>query len=61
DFIVQHDGARQVVRPPGYGGGQGTLSPDRQSLIYQRSETARLTVLNLQSGQIEGELSSLEF
>jgi hypothetical protein len=61
DFVVQHDGKRQVVRPPGYGGRQMTLSPDRTSLIYQRSETARLTILNLKSGQITGELSPLEF
>jgi hypothetical protein len=61
DFVVQHDGKRQVVRPPGYGGQQMTLSPDRTSLIYQRSETARLTVLNLKSGQVTGELSQLEF
>jgi hypothetical protein len=61
DFIALHDGAKQVVRPPGYGGGELTLSPDRESLIYQRSETARLTVLNLKSGKVEGELSPLEF
>ncbi len=61
DFVVLHDGQRQVVRPPGYGGRQMTLSPDRASLIYQRSETARLTVLDLKSGQITGELSPLEF
>lgn len=61
DFVVQHDGKRQVVRPPGYGGRQMTLSPDHTSLIYQRSETARLTVLDLKSGQITGELSPLEF
>lgn len=61
DFVVLHDGQRQVIRPPGYGGRQMTLSPDRKSLIYQRSETARLTVLDLKSGQIIGELSPLEF
>jgi hypothetical protein len=61
DFVIQHDGKRQVVRPPGYGGLQMTLSPDRTALIYQRSETARLTVLNLKSGQITGELSPLDF
>jgi hypothetical protein len=61
DFVVQHDGKRQVVRPPGYGGRQMTLSPDHTSLIYQRSETAKLTVLDLKSGQITGELSPLEF
>lgn len=61
DFVVLHDGQRQVVRPPGYGGRQMTLSPDRTSLIYQRSETARLTVLDLKSGQIAGELSPREF
>ena len=61
DFVVQHDGKRQVVRPPGYGGGEMTLSPDHSSLIYQRSETARLTVLDLKSGQVTGELSPLEF
>ena len=61
DFVVQHDGQRRVVRPPGYGGQQMTLSPDRTALIYQRSETARLTVLDLKSGQITGELSPLEF
>jgi hypothetical protein len=61
DFVVLHDGQRQTVRPPGYGGRQMTLSPDRTSLIYQRSETARLTVLDLKSGQISGELSPLEF
>jgi hypothetical protein len=61
DFVIQHDGQRRVVRPPGYGGQQMTLSPDRTALIYQRSETARLTVLDLKSGQITGELSPLEF
>jgi hypothetical protein len=61
DFIVLHDSQKHVVRPPGYGGGEMTLSPDRESLIYQRSETARLTVLNLASGQIEGELSPIQF
>jgi hypothetical protein len=61
DFVVKHDGQRQILRPPGYGGRQMTLSPDRQSLIYQRSETARLTVLDLKSGQVTGELSPLEF
>lgn len=61
DFVVLHDGQRQVIRPPGYGGRQMTLSPDRESLIYQRSETARLTVLDLKSRQIVGELSQLEF
>lgn len=61
DFVIQHDGQRQVVRPPGYGGRQMTLSPGHTSLIYQRSETARLTVLDLKSGQITGELSPLEF
>jgi hypothetical protein len=61
DFVVLHDGQRQVVRPPGYGGSQMTLSPDHKSLVYQRSETARLTVLDLRSGQITGELSPLEF
>ena len=59
-IVVQHDGKRQVVRPPGDGGRQMTLSPDRTSLIYQRSETARLTVLDLKSGQVTGELSPLE-
>lgn len=38
-----------------------TLSPDRTSLIYQRGETATLTVLDLKSGQITSELSPLEF
>jgi hypothetical protein len=61
DFIVLHEGTKQVVRPPGYGGGEMTLSLDRQSLVYQRSETARLTVLDLKSGAIKGELSPLEF
>ncbi len=61
DFVVLHDARRQVVRPPGYGGRQMTLSPDRKSLIYQRSETARLTVLDLASGEVVGELSSIEF
>jgi hypothetical protein len=61
DFVVQHDGQRNVVRPPGHGGRQMTLSPDHTSLIYQRSETARLTILDLKSGQITGELSPLEF
>ena len=61
DFIVMHDGLRQVVRPPGYGGRAMTLSPDRGSVIYQRSETARLTKLDLNSGVLEGELSPLEF
>lgn len=61
DFVVLNGGQRQVVRPQGYGGRQMTLSPDRQSLIYQRTETARLTVLDLKSGQIGIELSSREF
>jgi len=61
DFVVLHHGQRQVIRPPGYGGGEMTLSPDHRLLIYQRTETARLTVLNLKSGQVEGELSPLEF
>jgi hypothetical protein len=61
DFVVLLDGQRQVVRPPGYGGRQMTLSPDRTSLIYQRSETTKLTVLDLKSGQVTGELSPLEF
>lgn len=61
DFVIQHDLQRQVIRPPGYGGRQMTLSPDRASLIYQRSETARLTILDLKSGQVTGELSPLEF
>jgi hypothetical protein len=61
DFIVLHDGIKQVVRPPGYGGREMTLSPDRSSVIYQRSETARLTMLDVKSGTIEGELSQLEF
>jgi hypothetical protein len=60
DFVVLHDGRRQVVRPPGYGGGQMTLTPDHAKLVYQRSETARLTVLDLKSGQIDGELSAVE-
>lgn len=60
DFVVLHDGERQVVRPPGNGGRQMTLSPDRESLMYQRSETARLTILDLKSGQVTGELSPLE-
>jgi hypothetical protein len=61
DFVVLHDSHRQVVRPPEFGGRQMTLSPDHRSLIYQRTETARLTVLNLESGQVGGELSPLEF
>jgi len=61
DFVVLHGGQRQVVRPPGYGGRQITLSPDHESLLYQRSETARLTVLNLKSGQVGRELSAIEF
>jgi hypothetical protein len=61
DFVVLHAGQKQVVRPPGYGGREMTLSPDRESLIYQRSETARLTVLNLKSGKIDRELSPIEF
>jgi hypothetical protein len=60
DFVIQHGGQRQVVRPAGYGGRQMTLGPDRTALIYQRSETARLTVLDLKSGQVTGELSPLE-
>lgn len=31
-----------------------------ESLIYQRTETARLTVLELKSGQLRAELSQLE-
>ena len=60
DFVVLHAGERKVVRPPGYGGRQMSLSPDRESLIYQRTETARLTVLDLKTGQLGVELSQLE-
>jgi hypothetical protein len=37
-----------------------TLSSDHESLIYQRSEMARLTLLNLRSGQVTAELSPME-
>jgi hypothetical protein len=29
-------------------------------LIYQRTETARLTLLNLKTGEVDGELSKME-
>lgn len=46
---------------PGYGGRSPTLTPARDAVVYQRSETSRLTLLDLESGQVVGDLDSGEY
>lgn len=60
-IVVRHEGREFRMALPGYGGRVPTLTPDHQMAIYQRSETARLTVVGVPSGTILGELDAREF
>lgn len=46
---------------PGYGGGVPTLTPDHTAVMYQRSETARLTLISLATGKLLGEVDPGEY
>jgi hypothetical protein len=59
--VVSHGGKDRRLPLPGYGGRTPTLTPAHDAVIYQRSETARLTVLDLATGQLRGELDAREF
>ena len=59
--VVRHAGNERRVTIPGYGGRVPTLTPDHETAIFQRSETARLTLASLASGNIIGELDSRQF
>jgi len=61
EVVVWHDGAETRWPLPGYGGGSPTLTPTHDAVIYQRSETARLTVVDLASGRLRGELDDEQF
>lgn len=61
EIVVRHSGEESRITLPGYGGGVATLTPDREAAVYQRSETARLTVVGLSAGKILGELDAREF
>lgn len=60
-IVVRHGGSQHRVTLPGYGGRIPTLTPDHEDAIYQRSETARLTVVDLASGRIRGELDERDY
>ena len=60
-IVVRHEGREFRMTLPGYGGRVPTLTPDHQMAIYQRSETARLTVVGVPSGTILGGLDAHEF
>jgi len=59
--VVSHGGQDRRLPLPGYAGREPTLTPTRDAVIYQRSETSRLTVLDLATGHLRGELDSREF
>lgn len=59
--VVQHEDRERVARVPDGRGRHMSLSPDRRAVIYQDVSTAKLMVLDLESGQIVGELSPREF
>jgi hypothetical protein len=59
--VVRNGGRDSRLRLPGYGGRVPTIAPAHDAVIYQRSETARLTVLDLKSGRLLGELDHREF
>lgn len=61
DFIVRHGDQEWRLRLPGYGGRVPTLTPDHSAVMYQRSETARLTLISLATGSLLGEVDSGEF
>jgi hypothetical protein len=61
EIVVRYAGNESRLTLPGYGGRVATLTPDREATVYQRSETARLTVVGLSSGTILGELDDRQF
>ena len=61
EIVVRHAGNESRLTLPGYGGRVATLTPGREAAVYQRSETARLTVVGLSSGEVLGELDAREF
>jgi hypothetical protein len=61
EFIVANGVDEWRIQPPGYGGRELSLTPDRAAIVYQRSETARLTLLDYRRNVILGELSDREF
>lgn len=61
DVVVSDGVDSETVSLPGYGGGMASLTPDHASVIYQRSETARLTVMDIATGEIRGELDDRTF
>jgi hypothetical protein len=60
-LVVRHGAEERRLPLPGYGGRAPSLTPARDAALYQRAETARLTVIDLATGRIRGELDEREF
>jgi hypothetical protein len=59
--VVRNAGIESRITLPGYGGRVPTLTPRHDAAIHQRSETARLTVIDLATGDLRGELDDRTF
>jgi hypothetical protein len=59
--VVRNDDQEQRLPLPGYGGRVPSVVPAHDAVLYQRVETSRLTLLDLSTGTVRGELDSGQF